>query len=225
MTNQTRSPRRLRTAGSVAARTLILVAVEALAQGPTDVSFSRYGALLTFSDNYADGLLSGSNVLLSCGDHVSRLTRRQPVASLPGSAGGPNFSGSITNWSQLQDIARQPGNVKVVAEIGICVDASGNPLPGTFAGCVPRNTPVTEPSIVLAYSGEPTSESLALAHEYGHTQGLPHSSEPLALMRAGLSRDNKNLNSAECTKLAGARPPAGGSVAPAGAVQPGNSVQ
>jgi hypothetical protein len=183
----------------IGSRILILVGSDMLAQGPTPLVIAVHQEL-RMTESQVDQILGGANALLSCDHHFSHLRRTQPLALLPANINGRPFDGVVTSWQMMLTIMAQPGNVKLVKEIDICVNARGEPIPGTFAGCTPRITPREQPDFAVAFT-DSTEAGMALAHEYSHSQGLIHRDDAGALMNPALGGDNKSLSEDECKSL------------------------
>ena len=171
-----------------------------LAQGPTtNLTFARH-VDIALTESHADQIIGGANALLSCDSHYGTLARVQPILLLPAVIGGQAFDGAVTSWATMRELMQEPGNIKIVKEIDICVNANGIPIPGSFVGCVPLRTLVADPKIALAYSSN-NEEGMVLAHEYSHVRGLSHRGDPGALMNPNFAADNKELSPEECNLL------------------------
>ena len=84
-------------------------------------------------------------------------------------------------------------DVKVVNTIKHCKE------PGRVGGCAfrrPENGPKT---VIIALSQTQGIRHMLLAHEFGHTTGLQHRRDPLALMtHCDIDKGTNNVNSDEC---------------------------
>jgi hypothetical protein len=96
--------------------------------------------------------------------------------------------GSIDSQAEFNAVIGLTGYVKVVNQINWC-----NGTLTAAIGCAP--TPGSSFVVERFTTGQ---EGILWAHEYGHTQGLPHRNVSNAVMRGTIGSTNKRVNSTEC---------------------------
>jgi len=139
-------------------------------------------------DAAADSITAGATTALQINDGPGdeacfvHFSRDAGVALL---ASG---DGSIDSSAEFNAAVSLPGNVMVVNQINWC---SG--FQAGIIGCSP--TP-GDSEVVTRFPG--SMEGLLWAHEYGHTRGLQHRSDPNAIMFPFIGPTNKRVTASEC---------------------------
>jgi hypothetical protein len=96
--------------------------------------------------------------------------------------------GSIDSQAEFNTVIGLPGYVKVVNQINWCDGIGFN-----IIGCAP--TPGSSLAVVRFTTIH--QEGILWAHEYGHTQGLPHRSGNV-VMNGVIGPKNTRVNATEC---------------------------
>lgn len=172
-----------------------LVAVVLLAGCITDISASRHPSV-ALSDAEAQAILADFSAVVNTSDSATDYACiTNPVGDylpafyfLDGAVGIHNGPSEINGQADLTAVLSEPGYAKVVSVINWCGDFGPNivgcaPIPGNSFAVVRRSAEL---------------EGILWAHEYGHTVGLSHRSDPRAVMRATIAANNRDITLAEC---------------------------
>jgi hypothetical protein len=143
----------------------------------------------TLNNAAADTILAAATNVLQTNDGVGDracLVHFTRVGDVTVFATG---DGSIDSQAEFNAVSALPGNAKVVNQINWCGRIGFN-----FIGC--GQTPGRSFAVVRVAS----DEGILWAHEYGHTQGLPHRSDTSnAVMFASIGANRTRVNASECT--------------------------
>jgi hypothetical protein len=97
-------------------------------------------------------------------------------------------NGIVNSQNDFNSLNAMPGNVKVINQINYC----GVLKPG-WIGCARTGGSL----VVVRYTA--AEEGILWAHEYGHTQGLPHrDSDPVAVMHSIIMPSHLQVTDGEC---------------------------
>jgi FG-GAP-like repeat len=172
------------------------------------VSISRY-ATIALSPAHVDSILTDATTVLLARDTPTDVTCKLgfvrngnvgafstltvPSLGLPPSTVTVPFDGTIDNMPELMAVwGGAPGDVRVVNGIFWCP-----PGPGIYSGCAAPTR-----GAVVVDSGLPINVlGVVWAHEWGHTRGLWHHTEPNVLMNPGPGAGNREINAFECFTL------------------------
>jgi hypothetical protein len=137
--------------------------------------------------NEVDVILQHASTLMSESKCDVTFKLASPIKSFTSAA--PK---DILDKDDLEAVHREVTDVKVVDSIRFCVGQKGR-----FEGCAWRRdgpkTVIVEIKPLLAFRGN------LLAHEFGHTTGLVHRTEPNALMRCKIKTTHRKINETECS--------------------------
>ena len=152
------------------------------------LSISRY-TTSTLDNATADSILAEATDVLQVnnggvGDVACDVTFTRDGGVTTFSTG----DGSIDSQAEFNTVIALPGKVKVVNQITYC---------GGFGGGIVGCAPNPGSSQVVTRWTTIHLEGIIWAHEYGHTQGLPHRSGSF-VMNASLAGRSTRVNSTEC---------------------------
>jgi hypothetical protein len=98
----------------------------------------------------------------------------------------------ILDKDDLEAVHREVADIKVVDSVGFCVGKKGK-----FEGCAWRRD--GSKTVIVAIRPLLLFRAALLAHEFGHTTGLVHRTEPKALMRCRIDHTHRKINATECS--------------------------
>jgi hypothetical protein len=154
------------------------------------LTISRY-TTSTLTNTTADAILDEMTDILQTDDGAGAGDVACDVEFIR-SGGVTVFStgdGSIDSQAEFNTVIGLPGYVKVVNQINWC-----NGIGFNIIGCAP--TPGSALAVVRLTSIP--LEGILWAHEYGHTQGLPHRNVSRAVMNQTIASTRTRVNSTEC---------------------------
>lgn len=179
----------------ICARLVAALSLLLLAGCITDISVARHSDI-ALSDAEAEAILAEFSAVVNTADtpddvacSTDEIGQYVPALYvIDGSVGIHNGPSEINSQGDLTAVLNEPGYAKIVSAINWCGDFGPN-----IIGCAP--IPGDSFAVVRTASA---LEGILWAHEFGHTVGLAHRTDSLAIMRATIGANNRNITASEC---------------------------